>query len=410
MQENDIMQVENIIGDALVKIRNHKISSALEELLKAVEIEPENEKIINLIASCYYIKGEFDQAISCWKMVLRLDEKNQEASTQLENVNTPAFQFWLKRYRNILVYMDSRNFNQAIEGLKQLIQEKDNFVSLYELLGLGYLALSEVEKARQAWSKGLEIDQDNKSLLGYLEIRKDNEILASQQIKKTKKEIAAFSEGERFRYNKLAIAGLLCLALLIPTGFYVTYINDKTEKKPVIQNKTEHEITAKYPSGEETVPVVNNSISPVSVTEEKIVKQTSFETSDNQSEGLFYNQGLAAYREADWEQASFYLGKVVKLESGSYINREALYYLARTKYLSKELVEAEKYYLKFLKEFPNSNYYDDSLYYLGCVYHQNGEDQMAREVWTELAEFDPTSGYLSTSLYKRIMSNKESNM
>lgn len=407
MQENDIRQVETMVEAALLKMHNHDISAALEELLQAVEIEPENVKIINLIASCYFIRGEFDRAIACWEMVLRLDEANKDAQIRLRSATSPAFQSWLKRYREALARMESRSYQQAVKELRQLMEENDGFVSLYELLGLCYLALSEVEKAKKVWQKGLQLDKGNKSLLGYLESRKGNRVLAREQITIKNKQVAAVKEKHGSRYYGLAwaAAGVLCLALLIPTSYYIDQKQVGALKTQTIQKKIMSPVQA-------TKKITN--LAPVMAPASKLEfsdnasgeeRQTDVgkEGKNDPSEELYYNKGLAAYLRADWKSAATNLGKVVDMQSGSYLNREALYYLARTKYLGGELDEARKYYLKYLQEFPDSNYYDDSLYYLGSVYHRSGDDKAARKVFKELQTMEPESGYLSTTLFEQLM-------
>lgn len=407
MQENDIRQVETMIEAALGKMHNHDISAALEELLQAVEIEPENVKIINLIASCYFIRGEFDRAIACWEMVLRLDEANKDAHIRLRFSTSPAFQSWLKRYRETLARMESRNYQQAVTELRQLMEENDGFVSLYELLGLCYLALSEVEKAKKVWQKGLDLDRSNKSLLGYLESRKENRVLVREQIAISHKEVAAVKEKHGFRYYGLAwaTAGILCLALLIPTSYYIDQKQVRTLKTQTVQKKIMSPIQGSKKTSDVATVMASTSKLEFSDNASGEERQVDLEKEgkNDLNEELYYNKGLAAYLRADWQSAATNLGNVVAMQSGSYLNREALYYLARTKYLGGELDEARKYYLKYLKEFPDSNYYDDSLYYLGSIYHRSGDDKAARKMFKELQTLEPESGYLSTTLFKQLM-------
>ncbi len=405
MQENGIKQVEAMVENALVKMHDHDITGALEELLQVVEMEPENVRIINLIASCYLILGEFDRARACWEVVLRIDEGNVDASNRLEACAAPAFQSWLKRYHSALARMDSRNYKLAAELLRQLMEENDGFVSLYELLGLCYLAMSEVEMATKVWRKGLELDRSNKALLTYLENRKNSKTIVREQITAGNLEVAATTEKGGFRHWGLVIgaAGVLFLALLIPTSHYISEKQGNALKPPVIQEK---KASSNQQEGKEdgvsnvlaTAGGLNFSSNASGTDSLQKNEENSFE-----QEGLYYNKGFAAYLNADWEGASANLKKVVNMQSGSYVNREALYYLARTQYLSGNLDEATKYYLRYLEEFPASNYYDDSLYYLGCIYHRNGDDQEARKVFTELKELEPDSGYLTTDLYKEVM-------
>lgn len=410
MQENEIRQVETMVEKALAKMHNHDISGALEELLQAVEMEPENVRIINLIASCYLILGEFERAQACWEMVLRIDEGNRDASNRLEALAAPAFQSWLKRYYNALTRMDNRNYKLAAELLRQLMEENDGFVSIYELLGLCYLALSEVEMARKVWQKGLELDRSNQALLIYLEEKKNNNPIAPlNEISTSKREIAATTDKRSFRYYGLVLgaAGILCLALIIPTSHYIggkqgNALKPSTTQGINISSVQQEDKKDGAGSVMATADKLNfsNNASGGNISERGSLKK---DEEINLEEENYYNKGFAAYLKSDWEQASSNLKEVVNMKSGSYFNREGLYYLARTKYLSGNLDEARKYYLRYLKEFPASNYYDDSLYYLGCIYHRNGDDAEARKVFKELEQLEPDSGYLSTSLFKEVM-------
>ncbi len=406
MQGNEIRQVETMVEKALAKMHDHDISGALEELLQAAEMEPENVRIINLIGSGYLILGEFDRARACWEMVLRIDEGNTDASNRLEACTAPAFQSWLKRYHNAMTKMDSRNYKLAAELLRQLMEENDGFVSLYELLGLCYLAISEVEMAKKVWQKGLQLDRTNKALLSYLEDRKSNQTIAREQIITSSKQVAATSNKRSFRYYGLVLgaAGVLCLALLIPTSHFITQKQGNALKPSTTQEKN---ISSEQQENDSSnVMAVTKGLSFSSNASGENTSASSNSKKNEQSnlpEEIYYNKGLAAYLKADWEQASANLKEVVNMQSGSYLNREALYYLARTKYLSGNLDEAKKYYLRYLKEFPASNYYDDSLYYLGCIYHCSGDDKEARKVFKQLEQIEPDSGYLSTSLFKEVM-------
>lgn len=406
MQGNEIRQVETMVEKALAKMHDHDISGALEELLQAAEMEPENVRIINLIGSGYLILGEFDRARACWEMVLRIDEGNTDASNRLEACTAPAFQSWLKRYHNAMTKMDSRNYKLAAELLRQLMEENDGFVSLYELLGLCYLAISEVEMAKKVWQKGLQLDRTNKALLSYLEDRKSNQTIAREQIITSSRQVAATSNKRSFRYYGLVLgaAGVLCLALLIPTSHFITQKQGNALKPSTTQEKN---ISSEQQENDSSnVMAVTKGLSFSSNASGENTSASSNSKKNEQSnlpEEIYYNKGLAAYLKADWEQASANLKEVVNMQSGSYLNREALYYLARTKYLSGNLDEAKKYYLRYLKEFPASNYYDDSLYYLGCIYHCSGDDKEARKVFKQLEQIEPDSGYLSTSLFKEVM-------
>jgi TolA-binding protein len=114
-----------------------------------------------------------------------------------------------------------------------------------------------------------------------------------------------------------------------------------------------------------------------------------------EKEKLYY-KGMQAYRRQKWDLAKENLQSVVASKSADYLNREALYYLARVNYLSGDYGAAEKYYNMYLYEFPDSNYYDDSLYFLGKIYYKNNQIDKALNTFWELKAIAPGSGYLKT--------------
>ena len=92
----------------------------------------------------------------------------------LEDLQDPPFQFWLKRYYEALNQVENRNYEAARNALWELLQEKDCFVGIYQLLGLCYLAEADRYSARRVWTRGLEWDSSNKPLLNYLNIYEED--------------------------------------------------------------------------------------------------------------------------------------------------------------------------------------------------------------------------------------------
>jgi TolA-binding protein len=182
-------------------------------------------------------------------------------------------------------------------------------------------------------------------------------------------------------------AGLVCFALITKIG----PISNESKSIPVTQNTVKTEIKAQNQTQEK--PAEN-------LREENMVGGSDYDLS---RAGYYYKEGYEAYKARNYKKAANNLSMVVDMNKGDYINREALYYLARTYYLQGNDVEAEKYYLKYLKEFPDSNYYDDSLYYLGAVYHARGDHDKALKAMQEMQKVSPNSGYESSQLFKEIM-------
>ena len=394
---NDILesQAGEPLQVALAAINQNDISSALESLLLAAECAPEDEEIVNLVANCYYTLGEFDRARACWERAIEINPSNHTALQQLEANNNPSFQFWLKRYRDAVATVENRSYDKGCAMLEELIVEHDGFVSLYQLLGLCYLAGSDTRAACQVWSRGLMLDISNPVLLKYLNMPQVSIPVTNAE------EICVKLAPSWFKSAKLGwlLTAFMGLLLLVQVG--LAYYNEANQ------------------IGNNVLPprVLQSQLSPDNNREAGAQPRLTFTSRAHghpedsmagaeyelEQEESYYKQGYGAYLQGDWKTACSNLGVVVSMHSGNYLNREALYYLAQCHYYEDDYIQAEEYFKQYLKTFPGTNYYDDSLYYLGCTYINNGDQTSAKKVFTQLKTVAPQSGYLGTTLYHSVM-------
>lgn len=403
MKEHHEKAVDFSLRAAQEKIQNNDISAALEILLEAVKTAPDNVEIINQAASCYYIMGDFERAEACWKRVVELDASNEEALSRLSHYKSPSFQFWLKRYREAVSHIENKKYADAKSLLRQLMEENDSFIGLYQLLGLCFLACHDKKNAQKFWEKGLELDKSNKPLLNYL-----NGFNSKNKFTTEEDQLNKYAAIKSFlKKNKTVwVAGCaICLVLLIQVHLLVNssrenykLMEDMQAKIKYLSEKIEEQSSAVSATASyDSTTILENT---GQVVEGNSVAENQY---DPGWEKHYYEQGYNAYLAGDLKAAAKNLKTVVDMQSHSYLNREALYYLARVYFLSSEYGEAEKYYLEYLAEFPDSNYYDDSLYYLGCVYHYTDQDSKAVEMFKKLQQLDPYSGYTVTPLFKEVM-------
>jgi len=385
---------------ALEKIQEHNLSAALEILLEAVDYEQTNIRLINLLADCYYYLGELDRAEACWEEVLSLNPRNQEAKNKLGCFKTPSFQSWIKRYKDAIYYIEQKDYVAALKSLRELMEENDGFVSIYQFLGLCYMACSEPEQAMIVWKKGLELDTSNEMLSRYLQIIPEGGEEMPDDLEKQKElPESQIKSSLHFPIHKVAgaAAAVLCMALLVKGGMMVQYdstINNiQEESLAAVIELNESEIVQ-----EKTAVISSNML----MAEEDGKGGSDY---DLEREEFYYHEGYQAYLDGNLNKARTNLNMVVSMNAGDYLNREALYYLARTYYIQNEYEQAEKYYLQYLDEFPGSNYYDDTLFYLGAIYNATGEKEKAVEALREMQKNSPNSGYESSELFKKIMSS-----
>jgi len=385
-------EVDDLLATAAARIQEHDISGALDMLVQAYQMWPDNSLVLNMTGRCYQILGEFERAERCWEEAIRLEPDNDVAQSNLNELLQPAFQFWLKRYNEALALLEKKRFSEARQLLRQLMEEHDEYVSLYQFLGLTYLAEGNRPEAHRVWRKGLEIDKKNDSLLKYLALpeSKTNRLTKEEAPSQIKKRPILTQR------NILVLMGVVCLVLVLQVYSLLSSQRQNAEYTETLQQRIE-QLTS-------LIDEQQNQPSVETVTA-AVIEEVSMEGSayDIEQEEHYYTTGYKAYLDKDWKTAASNLGVVVSMQSGSYLNREALYYLARTHYLQQNYDEAEKYYLLYLESFPNSNYYDDSLFYLACTYHFTDRSQLAKETLQRLSALDPASGYLSSNLYRSIM-------
>lgn len=392
MKTLDTSQVDDLLTSAAARIQQQDISGALDTLLKAYKVCPDNSLVLNMTGRCYQVLGEFERAERCWEEALEIDPDHNAAEASLNEMRQPAFRFWLKRYNEALAMLEKKKFADARLMLRQLMEEHDEYVSLYKVLGLSCLAEGNRLEAHRIWKKGLEIDRSNSSLREYLSLPERRSIQLNKEEKPTQESKSFFT-----RRRLLILTGILCLVLLMQTNTLLKSYRQNAENTEVMQQRI-HQLTALVDQQKEKTA---ETVPAASVVEEISMEGANY---DVQQEEHYYRSGYNAYLSKDWKTAESNLGVVVSMQSGSYLNREALYYLARTHYVQKNYEHAEKYYLLYLNRFPDSNYFDDSLFYLACTYHYTDRPQQAQEVLRQLKELDPASGYLSSGLYKTIIS------
>lgn len=408
MKENNEVSVSSIIDSAVENIKLHDITMAYEYLWTAKRYEPENVEIINLLAQCHYIWGDFEKAEASWEKVLKLEASNYEASARLSAFRSPSFQFWLKKYHEAVNQVENRHYEEAQYLLWNLLRENDDFVGVYQLLGLSCLATSDKNTARKVWLRGLEIDSSNQLLLNYLDLVIPEQI-PKVSIEEVVEQRPAWKRVLSRKWLAWGMAGALCLALVIQSCMF--FLAKQNKEALIHDMQTQIALLNRNiaeASGNTPVFARHNEASflssSVECNEEIGVGGSDI---DNSRESYYYIAGYNAYLRGDLKTACSNLGMVVEMNSHSYRNREALYYLALINYISGDYEAAVSKFKKYLNDYPNTNYFDESLYYLGCIYQEKGQNDKAIESFNKLREIVPQSGYLTSRQVKKVVEAKQ---
>lgn len=142
-------------GAGTQSLIDQKYTDALNSLLKANELNPNNPEILNNLAMAYYFKGQTDLAIETLKKTLKLDPKNSDAKTNLASIiyrqgdveqaknlyqeilKDLTYDKQARTYFNLaaIEINHSRNKRKAEEYLNLAIKEDENFCPAYTVLG-----------------------------------------------------------------------------------------------------------------------------------------------------------------------------------------------------------------------------------------------------------------------------------
>jgi type IV pilus assembly protein PilF len=145
-------------GAGTQSLMNQKYTDALNSLLKANELNPNEPEILNNLAMAYYFKGQTDLAITTLNRTLELDHKNSDARTNLASIvyrqgdvskavelynvvlKDLTYEKQARTYFNLatIELNHYKNTKKAVNYLNLAVKEDENFCPAYTVLGKLY--------------------------------------------------------------------------------------------------------------------------------------------------------------------------------------------------------------------------------------------------------------------------------
>jgi tetratricopeptide (TPR) repeat protein len=164
-------KAELYYSDGTSNLLNKNYTRALESLLQAYNLDPENTEINNNLGMAYYFKKSKTNAIKHLKKAIELDEKNTDAIVNLASI-----------------YMDGNKLKEA-EGLYKkaldnLIYDKQQ--RTYYNLGILEIRRNNKKSALNYFTKSIEVDDNYCPAhyqIGVLAFDKNNFNLALKEFK-----------------------------------------------------------------------------------------------------------------------------------------------------------------------------------------------------------------------------------
>ncbi|ABK61356.1 tetratricopeptide repeat protein [Clostridium novyi] len=369
---------------ALKLISENKISKAITNIKKSLKLYSKDCDVLNLMGLCNYTLCEFDKAYFYWSKSLEYKKHNNKAELYLNLLKSRKFNRFIKEYNEGIEFLYRYEYKKAIEKFKEIITEENELLEPYIIIGLCYYAIGKYNIAKKYMEMALNIDNENRKCLMYLnEINnKRNVTIVKYKSSKVAKTVASVSTI------------LLIASSVLYYKNYKGYINIKDtlaeyEHKYKINNTELQLIRGKYNK-------LSNSINM-----EKGQIQNKFQ-GKNDSE--VFNDGILNYKKKDYKKAIENFSYLMDRGIDSSIVAEATFFSAVTYEKLNNIGKSEELYYKYIDKYKGKNYYDDSLYNCGIMLYRSGNKEKAKKVLSILQKEVPDSMFVNKTV-KMILNN-----
>ncbi|GAA0100305.1 tetratricopeptide repeat protein [Paraclostridium bifermentans] len=361
-------------NEALNMIQRKFMTSAIDIIEEALELNPKDVDILNLKGLLKLLKCNFDEAFESFYKSSCYDN-NELAKKYVNILSSEEFNIFLSRYNHAVRFVNNELYQESIQILENIRTEEPELIEPYLLLHLIYEKLGDNEKANEYMDKLREVDKDN------LLFEKD--IVKTPKKEEEKKEAPKKQKSHMALYTLIAVLVLAIGALYLNNKKKMNHLNDQVAAK-------EEKLTETSEKLDKTKDELKEVKTETDKTKEE---QAKSEVIVGDEEELF-NQAMDLKKEGKNEEAIKYLELVVKNGKTKKYISEAIYQLAQLNEKTKHNEEAIKYYKKYVNTYkPSDNYYDDSYYNMGMLYYKQGDLEKAQQTFYSLRAEDPDSMY-----------------
>ncbi len=443
---------------ALNSIKNNNVSKAIDELKLCLKFNSKSVSALNLLGLAYYLKCRFDKAEKNWRKSLSIKIDNNKARDYLELINKRDFKEIREEYKKI-IFNNEVEQKQKIRFLKRLIEEYDELIEPYVILGLLYKKEENYEAALKYFYQAYDLDSGNQNIKNYI-----------MQCEKEEKNSKPFNFKSKTNKRSALIAGVIAFTLfafflnlsgLSPLNWIENNItafefsqpqktegNSNESNSPKSNNSSISERRDNAESKEElnsspdnekdtesrknSNPTTTNNtnqnqsntetdlsqldllqyksdLSVLTLENIKELKERE-EARDNLKEASvfleegteqqLFNLGMDYFSQGDYQDAADIFNSIYNLTETDYLKRESLFLLARSHEKMDNYKSAEHFYRIYLNEYNDTNYYDEALYNLGLMLNEAGNRDESREVLQRLRRENPYSEYNNSQVYE----------
>lgn len=363
-------------NNALDLANRNYITSAVDMVEKALELNPKDVDILNLRGLLTLLKCDFSKAFESFYTGLCYGN-NELSRKYVDLLSSEEYNTFLARYNHSIRFINEELNHESIQILDNIILEDENLIEPYVILTLLYDKLGNIKKKEAYMEKLREIDKDN-PLVDNSKSNKDEEVVekeVKENIKSKKKNIIPY-----------AIIGCLVIGMGV---FAIQYKNKVNNLSSQLSEK-EEKLDEAGKELEQTNEELNETNKELDEVKNKEVEKEVILASEEK----LYSNALQLKAAQNYEEAISYFEKVVNLGKTKKYKAESTYQLAILNEKLDNVDEAIKYYRKYIYTYtPEDQYYDDSYYQLGMLYYNNGQLQKAKDTFYGMRSEVPNSMY-----------------
>lgn len=363
------------------------ITSAINMVNKALEINPKDIDILNLRGILKLLKCDFAKAFESFYTALCY-ENNHISRKYVNLISSEDFKTFLGRYNHSIRFINEEMNYESIHILENIVEEEPELIEPYVILSLLYDKLGNVKNREGYLDRLKEIDKDNPVF--EKEEEKQEETSKKEEEKRVKKK----------KKNSLPYIVVACIVIAMGVYFIqskkrIETLNNQISKKDEKLNETDKKLGETNKELEKT----NKEL------DEAKNKEPEKEITVANEEDLYY-KALELKKNKEYEKAIDSFKSIVSSGKTKKYISESIYQLAITNKALGNKDEAIKYYKKYINTYTkNDQYYDDSYYELGMLYYDNGDLENAKKTFYSLRSEVPDSMY-NNSKIKEILSKK----
>ncbi|MGL6104765.1 tetratricopeptide repeat protein [Romboutsia sp.] len=390
-------------NNALDLANKNYITTALEIIEKALEINPKDVDILNLKGLLKLLKCDFSKAFESFYTGMCYGS-HELSRKYVDMLSSEDFNVFLSRYNHSIRFINEELNQESIHILNNIIEENPELIEPYVILSLLYDKLNNVKK-REAYLEYLkDIDKDNPLFETNNKLEEERED-KNKQVKNTKK------------LHILPYAVIGCLIF----GMGAYYLNSKNKmenlnselaQKSEELNKTGKKLTEKEDKLNEASGALDETSKELEKTNQEL-NQTSQKLDEaktkeilSSDDGTIYQYAMKLKNSGNYESSIKYLKQIVKNGNTKQYISESIYQIALLSEKSNNKEQAKIYYKKYINTYtPEDKYYDDAFYQLGMLYYSNGELKSAKDTFYGLRSEVPNSMY-NNSKVKEILNEK----